>query len=104
MRKLTRTLGKGEVVSSILTGSTRYSRNKCIFDLPTSARYFRHGTKHEGDVQLVRNPRGLIGVCSLRAIKPGENAGPISRMYSEICSAIRPRRWCRSASAQRGSQ
>ena len=26
MRKLTRPLGKGEVVSSILTGSTRYSQ------------------------------------------------------------------------------
>jgi hypothetical protein len=31
-------LGKGEVVSSILTGSTRYHRNKGIFDLPTAAR------------------------------------------------------------------
>ena len=51
-------LGKGEVVSSILTGSTRYSRDECIFDFPTSARYF----------DTERSMKATFDSCEIRAV------------------------------------
>ena len=98
MRKLTRPFGKGEVVSSILTGSTRYSRKISAFSISQLRLLLRHGTKHEDDVGLVQNPRGLIGVKFASSDQGGENAGPSPGcIRKSVPRSVR--RWCRSASA-----
>ena len=105
MRKLTRTLGKGEVVSSSLPAAPDIPEISAFSISQLRLATFDTERSMKATFDSVRNPRGLIGVCSLRADQAGETRRRISRcIRRKVWSLIRPRPTRRSAGARRGKR